>query len=222
MPALRLVFLGPPGTGKGTQAQKLSERFGWQWLSSGDVLRREMGSGSEVGNAAAEFVKSGTLVPDAVITGVMLACIEQMSHAAGFVLDGYPRTVPQARALDLGLSERGTPLHGVIDFRADDATIVERIVTRRVCNACGRTYNTKFLPPRVADRCDACGAALAQRVDDDEDVITTRLATYRSQTAPLVEYYAERGLLRPVNAVAPAADVEAELMGIVDLLGRGA
>jgi len=139
MPALRLIFLGPPGSGKGTQAQRLGARRGLVQLSSGDVLRRERQEGSPIGQKAAQYMDAGTLVPDEVITGVMLAAIDRLPAGTGFILDGFPRTLPQAETLDAGLAERQLKIDAVIDFKLDDAEIIRRIVGRRVCNACAAT-----------------------------------------------------------------------------------
>jgi len=218
MPAQRLIFLGPPGTGKGTQASRACQRLGLVQLSSGDVLRREIRENSPVGRKAQEFVQAGTLVPDEVITDVMLAAVDKLPRGAGFILDGFPRTVPQAKSLEHGLRERAIPVQAVVDFQLDDAEIVRRIVSRRVCSRCGSTYNIDFLPPKRAGVCDACGGELIQRVDDREDVIRTRLETYRAQTAPLVKFYQERRLLHSVDAAAGADAVEADVMRIIGSL----
>lgn len=220
MSAVRLVFLGPPGTGKGTQARRLATRFDLVAMSSGDVLRAEIKRDSEIGRSARQYVEGGTLVPDDVITGVMLAGIDQAPAGQGFILDGFPRTVPQAEALEVGLSARGQRLDGVLDFRMADHQIIERIVSRRVCSKCGATYNTRFAAPRVKGRCDACGGPLVQRIDDREEVIATRLATYRSLTAPLVEFYARQGILRGVDAAPGAEEVEAAVCAAIQELRR--
>jgi len=219
MRAKRLVFLGAPGTGKGTQAARMSRRFGLVPMSSGDTLRNEIRAGSAIGKQAARYVQAGTLVPDEIVTGVMLAAVERLAPDVGFILDGFPRTLPQAEALAAGLARRGLGLDGVIDFRLDDATIVARIVSRRVCSACGATYNTGFSPPAVDGVCDRCGGQVTQRVDDREDVVRTRLETYRRQTAPLIEYYTRQRLLRTVDAAGDAAAVEAEVARLIEALG---
>ena len=159
MAATRLIFLGPPGTGKGTQAQRLGDSLGLVPLSSGDVLRREVKEGSAIGQRAQSYMKAGTLVPDDVITGVMLSAVDKRPAGSGFILDGFPRTVPQAEALEAGLRERGLGIQLVLDFQLDDQEIIRRIVSRRICSDCGATYNTKFLPPKVAGRCDRCGGS---------------------------------------------------------------
>ncbi len=220
MGAQRLIFLGPPGSGKGTQAQRLAPRLGAVQLASGDVLRRERAEGTPIGRKAAEYMDAGTLVPDDVITGVMLAGIDKLPPEQGFILDGFPRTVPQAEALTAGLRERRLELTAVIDFKLDDDEIIRRVSGRRVCVGCGATYNVSFLPPRVADVCDKCGQGLIQRKDDQQDVVLTRLATYRAQTAPLIEYYTRSGLLHAVDAARGADAVEAEVLRIVGAAGR--
>ncbi len=212
--------MGPPGTGKGTQAARLSAAHGLQALSSGDTLREEIREDTEIGRRAKPFVESGGLVPDEVITDVMLAGIDRIPADAGFLLDGFPRTVPQAESLDAGLKQRRRKLNAVLDFQLDDASIIERIVSRLVCKNCGRTYNTRFHPPKVAGQCDRCGGTLIQRADDSEAVVQTRLKTYREQTAPLIGYYGERGLLRGIDASASADVVEHEIDAIVRSLVR--
>jgi adenylate kinase len=150
----------------------------------------------------------------------MLSAITKLPPDTGFILDGFPRTVPQAEALEAGLSAAGVAIDAAIDFQIDDALIVERIVSRRVCGNCGATYNTRFLPPRVEGVCDKCGGEVTQRVDDREDVIRTRLETYRSQTAPLIEFYSQRGLLRRVDASQEVQAVAAQVLGLLEAVGQ--
>lgn len=220
MPLSNLIFLGPPGSGKGTQAARLAEKQGFIQLSSGDALRRERKEGSPIGKKAAQYMDAGTLVPDEVITGVMLAAVDKLPAGTGFILDGFPRTVPQAEALDDGLAERNLRISAVIDFKLDDAEIVRRIVERRVCQGCAATYNLSFLPPKVAGTCDKCGGELIQRPDDREEVVVTRLETYRAQTAPLIEYYGQRGVISTVDSSSGATAVEAAVVQIVEAAGR--
>jgi adenylate kinase len=217
----RLVFLGPPGSGKGTQAQRLCDRFSLTQLASGDLLRREVREKSEIGRKAAQFMESGVLVPDDVITGIMLLTIERLKPGDGFVLDGFPRTVPQAEALEAGLKTSGRPLQAVIDFKLDDAEIVRRITTRRVCMDCGAAYNTEFKPPKKAGVCDRCGGEVIQRVDDREETVRTRLATYRAQTEPLIGYYNRQGLLHSADASVGMDAVEQQVLRILETLGTG-
>jgi len=221
MAARRLIFLGPPGSGKGTQAVRLAERLGLVQLSSGDALRRERAEGSEIGRKAAQYMDAGTLVPDEVITGVMLAAIAKLPAGTGFILDGFPRTVPQAEALSAGLQARKLKVDAVIDFKLDDAEIIRRIVERRVCKACAATYNLSFLPPKVAGVCDKCQGELIQRPDDRREVVVTRLETYRAQTAPLIAYYTQQGLLQSVDSAAGADAVQAQVARLIEAPGRG-
>lgn len=215
---MRLILLGPPGAGKGTQSERMCRRYGLAALSSGDILRAQIRENTEVGKTAAGLVEAGALVPDDVITAVMLAGIAEVPESPGFILDGYPRTVAQAESLEAGLASSGASIDVVLEFSMDDRLIVERIVNRRTCEKCGATYNLKFLPPGNAGICDQCGESLVQRADDREDVIVTRLDTYRAETAPLVQYYAGKGLLESIDASGPADEVEREVSGIVDRL----
>ncbi len=219
MPCKRLIFLGPPGSGKGTQATRMSDRFGLVAMSSGDTLRNEIKADSEVGNKAKQYVQAGTLVPDDVITGVMLSAIGKLPPNTGFILDGFPRTVPQAESLAVGLEDANMTIDAAIDFQIGDDLIVERIVSRRVCSNCGATYNVRFFPPHKDGVCDKCGGEVIQRVDDREDVIKTRLETYRLQTAPLIEFYSRRGLLCTVDASPEAEAVAEQVVGKIEALG---
>jgi len=222
MRAWRLIFLGPPGTGKGTQAQRLAQRLGLVQLSSGDVLRKEVKDNTPIGQQAFQFMKAGTLVPDEVITDVMLSAIDRLPAGTGFILDGFPRTVPQAEALDAGLKQRKLAIDAVLDFQLDDAEIVRRIVTRLICSECGATYNTEFMPPKVPGVCDRCGGQVLQRVDDREEVVATRLSAYRAQTAPLIGYYARRGRLHTIDAAVGADEVEKMVARVLEKLGASA
>ncbi|RMF85737.1 MAG: adenylate kinase [Planctomycetota bacterium] len=213
MAAVRLIFLGAPGTGKGTQAARLSSRFGITAISSGDALRDEIERRTPLGQQVEEYVESGKLVPDDIITEVMLGVVGRIGPA--FILDGFPRTVPQAEALEAGLATLKRPIHAVINFAMDSRDIIRRITNRRICSNCKKTYNLEFLPPKTPGICDACGGKLMQRADDEESVIATRLETYTKLTHPLIEYYAQRGLLREIDAAPPAEQVEAALVKIV-------
>jgi adenylate kinase len=219
MATKRFIFTGPPGSGKGTQGSRMSERFQLMPMSSGDTLRNEIKAGSEVGKKAQQFVQAGTLVPDEVITGVMLSAIRKLPHDKGFILDGFPRTAPQAESLTAGLRELRYNINAVIDFQIPDNLIIDRIVSRRVCGSCGATYNVRFFPPKKDGVCDKCGGPVKQRVDDTEAVVKTRLETYRAQTAPLIQYYEKQGLLRSVDASLDAAAVEEQVVKIIETLG---
>ncbi|MBN2446705.1 MAG: adenylate kinase [Phycisphaerae bacterium] len=214
----RLIFMGPPGSGKGTQAARLMDSAGLVQLSSGQVMRDEIKAGSAIGKKVAQYVESGGLVPDELITGVILAAVEKVGDR-GLILDGFPRTAPQAESLAAGMTARGWKIDAVLDFQMPDEVIIERIGGRRVCSDCGATYNTEFLPPKVEGVCDACGGKVIQRKDDLPDVVRNRLETYRAQTAPLVQYYSERGLLHNIDASRHADEVQVTVRRIVDGLG---
>lgn len=196
---LRLVFLGPPGAGKGTQAGRLAQRLGVPHVSTGDIFRAAIAAGTPMGELARPYVESGRYVPDEIVVGIVRERLEAPDCAAGFVLDGFPRTVGQAEALDGLLAERGTPLDAVVHLVVADETVVRRLTGRRVCPRCGAIYHVDADAAAAAGRCARCGAALVQRDDDREDVVRRRLAVYREQTRPLVEYYRGRGLLRDVD-----------------------
>ncbi len=195
-----LIFLGPPGSGKGTQAKILVNQKKWPQLSTGDMLRSAIQAGSELGVKAKAFMDKGALVPDEVVIGLIEARIRQRDCANGFILDGFPRTVPQAEALSKMLSGRGASVGRAIEFHIDDHVLVSRLTGRRTCEKCGTLFHLETNPPRVAAVCDACGAALLQRSDDAEAVIKKRLEVYHSQTAPLVGYYQGQGLLKRIEA----------------------
>jgi len=188
---LAVVFLGPPGAGKGTQARAIAHRMGIPHLSTGDMFREHMARGTDVGRRVAAMVEAGELVPDEVVNAMVAELLRQRDYAAGCILDGFPRTVVQARALDRML---GNPHPGpvVIDLAVSYNEIIQRLAGRRYCPKCGRTYNVFLQPPRLAGVCDQEGAALVQRPDDDENVIRDRLSAYEKLTRPLVEYYRGR------------------------------
>ncbi len=187
--------MGPPGAGKGTQAKRLFERFGMVHLSSGDIFRAEKAGGSDLGRKLAEYMGAGQLVPDDIVVEVMARAITDSDAEAGLLLDGFPRTVPQAEALDAQLDGAGKPLDGVLVIVADDEVIVERITGRRSCPRCGRIFHAKFLRPKKDNLCDDCQGEtrLVQRADDTEEVVRERLAAYCRQTEPVIAYYRDRG-----------------------------
>lgn len=192
--------MGPPGAGKGTQAKRLVERFGMVHLSSGDIFRAEKASGSELGNRLAEYMSAGQLVPDDIVVTVMARAITGADADAGLLLDGFPRTVPQAEALDAQLAEAGKPLDGVVVITADDDEIVERITGRRSCPVCGRIYHVKFMPPKKSDVCDDHpDSQLTHRADDSEEVVRQRLRAYGQQTEPVIGYYRDRAAAQVVE-----------------------
>jgi adenylate kinase len=215
--------MGPPGAGKGTQAKRLVDRFGMVHLSSGDIFRAEKASGSDLGRKLAEYMTAGQLVPDDIVVEVMARAVTNSDAGAGLLLDGFPRTVPQAEALDAQLDGAGKPLDGVVVIVAEDEAIVERITGRRSCPECGRIFHTKFLPPRKEGICDDCqgGTRLVQRADDTEDVVRDRLAAYYQQTEPVIAYYRDRGEVKVVEVDGNGTpdEVTAATAGAVKALG---
>jgi adenylate kinase len=184
--------MGPPGAGKGTQAKRLVDRFGMVHLSSGDIFRAEKASGSELGEKLAGYMASGALVPDEIVVEMMAKAITSSDGPGGLLLDGFPRTVAQAQALDRQLDQAGKPLDAVVVIVAEDAAIVARITGRRTCPECGEAYHVVFMPTKKEGVCDACGEALVQRDDDTEAVVKQRLDAYNAQTEPVVAYYREQ------------------------------
>ena len=209
---MRVVLLGPPGAGKGTQARRLAERWSVPQVSTGDMLREAVAKGTPLGLEARRYMDAGELVPDAVIIGLVRERLAQPDGRKGFVLDGFPRTPAQAEALDRLLEGEGAPLERVVLFELDDEDLVARLGGRLVCRSCGRNYHLRLSPPRVPGRCDACGGELYQRADDDEATIRRRLAVYLRDTRPLVDYYRRRGLLATISGGGTVDAVHAELV----------
>ena len=222
--ALNLVMLGPPGAGKGTQAKRLAEARGIPHISTGDMLRAAVAQGTELGRRAQAVMASGALVGDDIIIGLVRERLAKPDAAAGFVLDGFPRTVPQAEALDAVLAGKD-PLV-VVEVAAEDEELVRRLTSRRVCSACGANADVPAPGEPVPERCARCGGTLTQRADDREEVIRERLRVYARETRPLVEYYGGRPTFRRVNgAQAPdgvAREIEAALASAASQGGGGA
>ncbi len=209
-----LIFIGPPGAGKGTQAKRLCARFGVPQVSTGDMLREAKAAGTELGKKAAEIMAKGALVSDEIVIGLVEERLGRPDAEKGFVLDGFPRTIPQAEALDKLLRRLGRGLKHVVLLEVPDSLIVERITGRRTGESTGRIYHLKYDPPPFPDRGEG-GERLIQRADDSEDVVQSRLAAYAAQTAPLVAYYADKSLLRRVDGVGSLDDVSARLFAAV-------
>jgi len=196
---VNIVFMGLPGAGKGTQAERIVASFGIPHISTGDMFRQAVREGTPLGLKAKEYMDKGLLVPDEVTVGIVRERLSQGDCAKGFLLDGFPRTVPQAEALDATLAELGRRLDHVIYLDVRKETLLARLTGRRICRQCGATYHVVFNPPRQEGVCDKCGGELYQRDDDKEETVATRLEVNLAQTEPLLAYYEEKGLLRRVN-----------------------
>ena len=209
---MRLILLGPPGAGKGTQAQWLKETYAIPQLSTGEMLREAVAKGTEVGREAKSIMEAGKLVSDDVINRIVAERIDQPDCANGFILDGFPRTIPQAAALDQMLAERGLKLDAVVEIRVDNQALVERISGRFSCAKCGAGYHDSFKPTAVAGVCDVCGGTeFVRRKDDNAETVAARLAAYEAQTAPLLPYYGDKGLVRTVDGMAAIGEVTAAI-----------
>ena len=212
------VLLGPPGAGKGTQARRIEERLGLVQLSTGDMLRAAVAAGTEVGRQAQAIMEAGDLVPDAIMVRMISDRIEAPDCAKGCILDGFPRTIAQADGLDRMLTEKGLTLDRVIEMRVEDAVLVERITGRFACAKCGEGYHDLYRRPEVEGVCDVCGGtAFDRRADDTPETVAARLATYNAETAPLLDYYARKGILAPVDAMAPIGEVGRSIESVLDI-----
>lgn len=209
---LNLILMGPPGAGKGTQALRLAERLRVPAISTGDMLRDEVKRGSALGREAKGYMDRGALVPDALIIAIIEARLQRDDCAHGFILDGFPRTLAQAEALDRALQRFGWSLHRVGSLNVPPDEVVRRLSGRRTCRDCGAPYHLVLEPPRRDDTCDACGGLLQRRDDDDEAVIAARLEVYARDTAPLLDYYRDRGLLAEIDGRGKHDDVLAALL----------
>lgn len=213
---MRLILLGPPGAGKGTQAQRLQEQDGLVQLSTGDMLRAAVAAGTEVGRQADAVMKRGELVSDDIVVGIIAERIDQPDCGRGFILDGFPRNRAQAEALDGMLADKGLKLDRVIEMEVDEEALVDRITGRYACARCGAGYHDRNVKPKVPGVCDRCGSTeFKRRPDDNEDTVRERMQQYRNQTAPLLPYYRERGVLAKVDGMADPAEVTRQIRAVL-------
>lgn len=198
---MRLILLGPPGAGKGTQAANIVNKYQLPHISTGDIFRANIKQGTDLGKRAKAFMDKGELVPDSLVVELVEDRLQQDDTKIGFMLDGFPRTLPQAEALDSVLENMGSTLNYVVNIVVDPSVLVERAVGRRICKECGATYHVKFNPPKVDGVCDRCSGELYQRSDDNEETVSNRISVYTNETAPLVEYYKKSGKLVTIDGL---------------------
>ncbi len=211
-----IILLGPPGSGKGTQAKMIAEKYKVKHISTGDILRENVRNGTPLGVEAKKFMDAGKLVPDSLLIDIIKDRLAKPDVKAGWMLDGYPRTIPQAEALDKILPALGQKIDVVLNVDVPDAELIKRVTGRRMCK-CGTTYHVQFNPPKVAGKCDACGADLYQRADDTEATVKERLQAYHAQTQPLIDFYNKRGIVANINGT---GDIKAIFGNIVKALDK--
>ncbi len=208
----RVVLLGPPGAGKGTQAKLLQDTFGVCQISTGDILRKAVAEKTPLGQEASQYISRGALVPDGVIVNMVAARLKEKDCESGFILDGFPRTIPQAESLDAILQREGIALNAALSVRVPNDVVIERLAGRRTCRNCGALSHRVFSPPKKTGVCDRCGGELFQRDDDREETVANRLKVYSDQTAPLLEYYRQHGLLKEIDGVGAVGDINARVL----------
>lgn len=213
---MRIVMLGPPGAGKGTQAKKIAEEFKIPHISTGEILRKAVQDNTPLGKKASEYLDKGLLVPDEIVEGIVRSRLKMHDCAAGFLLDGFPRTVRQAENLDEFLKEENVNLDIVINIQVEQRLLIERFTGRRTCQKCGATFHIKFSPPKTPGICDKCGEILIVRKDDDIETVKKRLEVYETTTAPLVDYYDRRKLLVNVDGSKPIDDVFEDIKKVLE------
>lgn len=213
---MRLVLLGPPGAGKGTQASEITKRYDIPHISTGDIFRDNIKRGTDLGKKAKKYLDNGSLVPDDIVVSIVKDRLAEDDCKDGFLLDGFPRTVNQAHALDDALNEMKIKLDNVINIDVAKEVLINRAIGRRICKDCGATYHIEFNPPREDSKCDVCGGALYQRDDDTEETVARRIAVYNKQTKPLIDYYSKKGIIINVDG---KQSIESVFEDIVKSLG---
>ncbi|MCR5250674.1 MAG: adenylate kinase [Lachnospiraceae bacterium] len=213
---MKIVMLGAPGAGKGTQAKMIAETYGIPHVSTGDIFRANIKGGTPLGMEAKTYMDKGALVPDELTVRILLDRVAQDDCKNGYVLDGFPRTIPQAEVLDAELDKLGDKIDYAIDVEVPDENIVKRMGGRRACLSCGATYHIVHIPPKQEGICDKCGSELVLRDDDKEETVMKRLAVYHEQTQPLIDFYTKKGVLKTVDGTVDSTDVFAAIRGILD------
>ncbi|MBO6205414.1 MAG: adenylate kinase [Lachnospiraceae bacterium] len=212
---MKIVMLGAPGAGKGTQAKMIAEQYGIPHVSTGDIFRMNIKNGTELGKEAKTYMDKGELVPDELTVRILLDRVAQEDCKNGYVLDGFPRTIPQAEVLDAELTKLGDAIDYAINVDVPDENIVRRMSGRRACVSCGATYHIVHIPPKKEGICDKCGAELILRDDDKEETVKNRLSVYHAQTQPLIDFYTKKGVLKTVDGTVDSADVFAAIKKIL-------
>ena len=211
----KIIMLGAPGAGKGTQAKQIAAKYGIPHISTGDIFRANIKNGTELGKEAKEYMDQGLLVPDELTCDLVMDRISQEDCKDGFVLDGFPRTIPQAEALDAALEKKGDKMDYAIDIEVEDENIIRRMSGRRACLNCGATYHVVTIPPKKEGICDVCGSELVLRDDDQPETVKKRLDVYHEQTQPLIDYYKKQNILKSVNGMEPMETVFANIVAIL-------
>lgn len=212
---MKIIMLGAPGAGKGTQAKMIAEKYGVPHISTGDIFRANIKNGTQLGMEAKQYMDKGLLVPDELTVKILLDRVAQDDCANGYVLDGFPRTIPQAQVLDKALTELGDKIDYAINVDVPDENIVRRMGGRRACLSCGATYHIEHVPPKAEGICDTCGQELVLRDDDKPETVQNRLNVYHEQTQPLIDFYKEKGVLRTVDGTVDMKDVFAAIVAIL-------
>ncbi|AJA49710.1 adenylate kinase [Clostridium pasteurianum DSM 525 = ATCC 6013] len=213
---MKIILLGPPGAGKGTQAKQISTKYNIPHISTGDIFRKNISEKTELGVKAQSYIDKGLLVPDELTIDIIKDRLDNEDCKNGFLLDGFPRTVKQAEALELFLNQKGDKIDYVLLVKVPESSILERMTGRRVCLKCGASYHIKFNPPKVLGKCDACNSDIIQRKDDSEETVKERIDVYNKQTEPLIEYYDDKKIMHSVDGT---QDIEVVFKSISDILG---